>query len=158
MSKVIVESRVTGVVALEHPSIGSKLWERKGAKKQLELEALQEAMYDEGIRQIFDAGILYIEDMEQKKELDLEPFDATEPTNIVSLSDKEVESLLKTAPLAKFKETIDKLSSEQIKEVSRAAIALKITHLDKVGYLKKKSGIDILKAIEMAEAEAEAAE
>ena len=150
MSKVTVESTVSGIIVLDHPAIGVKTWERKGTKKILDFDALQEAMYDDGVRNIFNAGILYIKDMEQKKDLDLEPIDAKEPTNIIVFSPKEMEDLLKTAPLAKFKEQIAKISEDQIREMAHMAIELKINHMDKCKVIQDKCGIDVINSIRIA--------
>ena len=95
-------------------------------------------------------GILYVEDMEVKKEAGLEPDNATEPVNIIVLTDKQKERLLKTAPFSELKDTCEKLPFEQLKELVSFAIINEINiEMNKLDYLQAKTGKDILKAIQL---------
>jgi hypothetical protein len=51
-------------------------------------------LWDNGVRVMIDRGILYIPDMKDKIDLGLEPEDATEPENIIVLSDLQINNLL----------------------------------------------------------------
>ena len=64
----------------------------------IDKDALSEAMYEPGVASMFRKGILYIEDMDTKKELGLEPDGATEPENIIVLTGAQMTRYLKVAP------------------------------------------------------------
>ena len=51
--------------------------------------------------------------METKEEVGLEPDDATEPENIIVLTDAQMTRLLKVAPIRDMKEMMSKLSKQQ---------------------------------------------
>ena len=91
--------------------------------------------------------MLYIPDMQDKIDLDLEPADATEPQNIIVLTDKQIENLLNNVPFVAFKKELEELSSTQIREIANYAIIHEIANVEKVNYLKSLTDVDILKAI-----------
>ena len=85
--------------------------------------------------------------MQDKIDLDLEPTDATEPQNIIVLTDKQIENLLNNVPFVAFKKELEELSSTQIREITNYAIIHEIANVEKVNYLKSLTDVDILKAI-----------
>lgn len=127
----------------------SREWVGKGAVQKIDKETLEQLMYDPGTRYMFDKGILYIEDMEPKKELGLEPETATEPVNIIVLNDKQKRDCLIKLSYKQFCETVDKLSHDQQIELARYAIANKLIDFDRDEYIKSKCGIDIITAIRL---------
>ena len=130
--KVSVVCTVGHMVSINVPSVPFKReWIGKGAVQKVDIDTLEQVLYDPGAKYIFDNGILYIEDMEQKQELGLEPVDAKEPVNIIVLSDKEKRNLLINKPLDEFKSIIDKLSIEQTTEVAQYAIDNKLPDLER---------------------------
>lgn len=93
--KIMVVSNTIGEVSINIPSMHfRRVWERKGARKPIDAEILREIIYDPGVEKMFKMGILYIEDMPTKIELDLEPMGAEKPTNIVILTDEQRQKLL----------------------------------------------------------------
>jgi len=58
---------------------------------------------------MFKQGLLYIDNMKDKQDLGLEPLEATEPTNIIALSPKQMEEMLTVKPIAVFKRELSKL-------------------------------------------------
>ena len=54
-------------------------WKGRGTKFAVPKEIVEQMTYDQGARYMFDTGMLYIEDMNEKIDLGLEPDGATEP-------------------------------------------------------------------------------
>ena len=96
---VTVISTVNGVVGIYLPDLRfKKEWTRKGQKQKIDKELLQDIMYDPGSEYMFRTGMLYIEDMDIKKEIGLEPEEATEPVNIIVLDEKQLNRYLTVMP------------------------------------------------------------
>ena len=92
-------------------------------------------------------GDLYIEDMEVKKALGLEPDDAKEPENIIVLNENKMLFLMKTASIDVFKDTLSKVSQEQVYNLAQYAIDHQINDFEKADILKQITGRDITKSI-----------
>jgi hypothetical protein len=153
--KVMVVSNAIGQVIINVPSMHFRReWERKGAKKPIDMEILREIIYDPGVEKMFKMGILYIEDMSVKIELDLEEEGTEEPTNIVVLSDKKRAELLGDATDFKsFRETCDNLSQQELINLVEYAIEKQLINMDKCRYLKIKTGKDIVEIIKNSQKE-----
>ena len=149
-NKVTIINTSNNYVVINSPQLRFKrVLEKKGAKVVIDKEIFTELLYSTGFNNLVKKGILYIEDMEIKKEVGLEPEDATEPVNIIVLTDKQKERLLKTAPFSELKDTCEKLSSTQLNELISFAISNEINlEMNKIDYLQGKTGKDILKAIQ----------
>lgn len=122
----------------------------KGGQAPIDRELFEQLMYEPGIKYMIDSGILYIEDLEQKKELGIEPEDATEPVNIIVLTDKQRRQYMVNYSLDKFKDKVDQLSYEQIEELADYAITNKLMDFDKCEYIREKCGRDIITAIRLS--------
>ena len=143
--KVIVISNVSGETVIDLPELRLKrVWTKKGAKLPIDLETLQEALYDPGVNYMFTRGLLYIEDMEAKKTLELEPEDATEPQNIIVLSEDQKQRYLNKLPTPDFKLAFSKLSKNEQTSLAHYAIDnnIRIT-LDKNDIIKDILHIDV---------------
>lgn len=148
--KINVICTVNHKVSVFVPSIPFRReWIGKGAAQKVDSETLEQLMYDPGTRYMFDTGMLYIEEMEAKKELGLEPEDAAEPVNIIILSDKQKRECLIKYSYKQFCETVDKLSREQVIELAHYAITNRLMDFDRDEYIKEKCGIDIISAIRL---------
>ena len=131
--RVKVVNLVSSRVNIDLPEVRLKrIWEKKGAVKTIPFEQLEEAMYNPGVEALFREGMLGIEDLEIKKKLGLEPEDATEPVNIITLDDTQRKRYLTVMPLHEFKEEIKKLPIEQINELAAYAIEHEILDYDKL--------------------------
>lgn len=149
-NKVSVVCTVGHMVSINVPAVPFKReWIGKGAVQKIDMDVLEQVLYDPGAKYIFDNGILYIEDMETKQELGLEPMDVEEPVNIIVLSDKEKRDLLINKPFDEFKATMDKLSVEQAAEVAQYAIDNKLLDLERDEYIKSKCGRDVITAVRL---------
>ena len=154
--KVKVVNLISSRVNIDVPDVRLKrVWEQKGAIKAVPFDQLAEALYDPGVEALFREGILGIEDLEIKKRLGLEPEDATEPINIITLDDNQRKRYLKVLPLHEFKEKIKELSREQISELAQYAINNEIIDFDKAEIINKIVGTDIIGTIQMNKADKE---
>lgn len=146
---VKVQNTVNKIVSIKKPQYNiNKRWTQKGQILPIPYETLEQMLWDEGIRKLFDRGMLYIPDMKDKIDLGLEPEDATEPQNIIVLNDKQINEFLTSKPFVVFKKELESLSSTQIREMVNYAIVNKVTgNVEKLELLKSYTGVDILKAI-----------
>lgn len=131
-------------------------WERKGAKKPVPYEVLESAIYDPGVEYLFKQGILYIEDMQTKIDLGLEPEGATEPENIKILEDDEKERYIMQMSIDEFKEAVAELSREQVVELFDYAVANELNvAFNKNKFFKSKYGLDMISAIRLKQLDEE---
>lgn len=148
--KVKVKNLVSQRVVLSLPELRlRRVWEKKGAVMLIPYEQLEEAMYSPGVENMFKEGILGIDDMETKIALGLEEEGATEPTNIIILSDQELKRYLTVMPAFEFKEKVKDLPRQQVMELVNYAIANEIANFEKSEILKQYTGIDVISAIKL---------
>lgn len=154
--KVRVVNLISSRVNIDLPEVRLKrIWEKRGAVKTIPFEQLEEAMYNPGVEALFKEGILGIEDLEIKKKLGLEPEDATEPVNIITLDDIQRKRYLTVMPLAEFKNKIKELPLEQIRELAQFAIDNELVDFEKSEIIKKITSTDIIGTIQMNKADKE---
>lgn len=152
--KVYVTSTVRGSITVSVPQINfRRTWTKKGMRIPVEKEKLEEMQFDPGFEYMLRKGILYIEDMQVKKDLGLEPEDAKEPVNILVFNDKAIEDILKQ-PVWRFKELIGKYSVDQCKNLADYMLEKKLFDYERCSVVKEITGIDILKIHENNMAEA----
>lgn len=153
---VTVKSTVKAQVSLNVPSLNlRRSWPKKGAIQKIPFDALEQAIYEPGVEYLFKSGTLYIEEMEIKIALGLEDPESTAPENIIVLNDAEMKKLLTGTALKDFRETVEKLSHEQLKELIRYAIEIRVTDFQRCSILSKAYGgnVDVLKAVMQATAD-----
>ena len=127
----------------------SRRWPARGSVVTFTKEQLEELMYDAAFSNMIREGKLYIEDMQIKKELGIEPEEAKEPT-IVLLDEKALERYWKTMPFAQFKIELKKLTKSQLNSLAEYAIRNGDgANMDKINYLSEVSGYQILRGIEL---------
>lgn len=149
-NKVEVRCMVNHEVGIRVPSLHfMRDWLGKDAVQKIDKEVLEQIMYDPGVKYMFDHGILYIEDMNTKKEIGLEPENATKPVNIIVLNDKQKRECLIKMPYKAFTETVDKLSTDQVNELAQYAIDNKLIDFERDEYIKSKCGRDIINTIRL---------
>lgn len=148
--KIKVISEFNGRCVIENPDLRiSRVWPARGSVITFTKEQIEELMFDPAFSNMVKEGYLYIEDLEVKKEVGVEPEDATEETAIL-LDEKQLKRFWKDMPLAQFKVEIKNLKKVQIDSLAEYAIQ----HgdegsIDKANYLTKISGYQILKGIEL---------
>lgn len=147
-SKVEIINTVKAQVGFRVPNSNiRKQFRGKYARTIMSFEDLEQAFYEPGVSYLFESGILYIEDMEAKKRLGLEDEDATEPTRLIILNEKESKDLLTNASLKDFTAKIEILSTEQLRELAETAVDMEIDNMRKANILKEATGIDVLRRI-----------
>ena len=147
---VTVISTVNGVVGIYLPDLRfKKEWTRKGQRQKIDKELLQDIMYDPGSEYMFRTGMLYIEAMDIKKEIGLEPEEATEPVNIIILDEQQLHRYLTVMPLHEFKENVKKLSIEQAKNLVDYAVQKETITFDKAEFLEKITGLNAMSMIQL---------
>jgi hypothetical protein len=148
--KVIVTSMVNGIVGITMPNSRiKKIWPKKGTKLPVEKEFLREAIYEPGVEYMFKKGILYMDDMDFKIELGLEPEGTTKPTEIIPVDEKYLHRVLKLMPISEMKTAVAKMSDNQKKELLDFTVEQNDIQLDRLNVIKELTGIDVLKVIEL---------
>jgi len=80
-------------------------------------------MSDKGFYNMIAEGTLYIEDMDIKKELDIEPQDATEPVNVIVYTEAQIKDFLsKKKSSNQLIEALEKTSEEQRIKFAQVAV------------------------------------
>ena len=150
MEKIRVISKHQGPISVNISDLRFKReWPNKGASILIEKETLEEVMYDSGFKYMIDTGMLYIEDLEVKKELGLEPEDATEPVNIIVLNDNDMKRMMTAMPQFEFDAKLKTLNYEQMLALADFAIKNELGDFGKCDAIKKACGKDILTAIKL---------
>ena len=150
MEKIRVISKHQGPISVNIPDLRFKReWPNKGSSIPIERETLEEMMYDSGFKYMIDTGMLYIEDLQVKKELGLEPEDATEPVNIIVLSDNDMKRMMTAMPQFEFDAKLKTLNYEQMLALADFAIKNELGDFGKCDAIKKGCGKDILTAIKL---------
>lgn len=150
--KVLVTSMVKHSVGISLPQNGymvEKNWPQKGAKVLIDKESLREGIYLPGVEYMFKKGILYIDDMDFKIELGLEEPETKTPTNIIPMDEKYLERVMKRMPLTEMKQTIKKMSRDQLEELILYASSQNDIQLDRITAIKELTGTDLFKVIEL---------
>ena len=67
---VIVTNMINGNISIKKPHLGlNRQWQRFGQKMRIPFDILEEALWDEGVRNLFSTGYLYIENLQDKIDL-----------------------------------------------------------------------------------------
>lgn len=150
--KISIISTVAHRVGVNNPDLRiNRKWTGKGFTIKFDKEEVEELMYDPGFAYLINNGVLYIEDLEDKKSLGIEPEDAEEPVNVIVLTEAQKKNFMTAMTLKTFKKKIDELPKEQLNELTSYAIEHKLTDITKTNILKEKTGRDIIKTIQLNE-------
>lgn len=153
---VVVTSMINGRVGLVVPHLRlNRVFPRKGTKVNLDKEVLREAFYEPGVEYMFRQGILYIDDMPLKIELGLEEEGTEVPTAVIELNDKYLNRVAKLMPIMEMKQVIEKMNENQRHEVIDYIIKQSDISFDRLEAVKKITGVDVIKIIELNRAQEE---
>jgi hypothetical protein len=148
--KVVITNQSNSRVGINVPDLRFKrVWEKKNAKIAVDMDVLREIIYDTGVSYMFEQGILFIEDMQAKIELGLEPEEAKAPVNIIKLDDAALKRALGPMIVSDFKKFFEPLSEEQKHQVAEYAIANECTDFTKAEIIQKAIGINVISAIQL---------
>ena len=126
-----------------------RIWRGRGDVVIFSKEDIEKLMYDAALSNMIREGYLYIEDMDIKKEIGVEPEDAETPT-IILLDDKTLDRFWRLMPFAQFKIETKSLTKAQITMLAKYAILHgEDGNIEKANYLSDISGYQILKGIEL---------
>ncbi|MBQ5917921.1 MAG: hypothetical protein IIW92_05135 [Lachnospiraceae bacterium] len=126
-----------------------RIWRGRGDVVIFSKEDIEKLMYDAAFSNMIREGYLYIEDMDIKKEIGVEPEDAETPT-IILLDDKTLDRFWRLMPFAQFKIETKSLTKAQITMLAKYAILHgEDGNIEKANYLSDISGYQILKGIEL---------
>ena len=126
----------------------SRRWPGRGSVVTFDKEQIEELMFDPSFQNMVNEGMLYIDDMEVKKEIGVEPEDATTPT-IILMDEKQLERFWKNMPINQFKLETKNLTKSQLTSLARYAMSHgDAGSIEKANYLTEISGFQILKGID----------
>lgn len=148
--KIKVISMFNGRCGIDNSDLHiSRRWPARGSYVAFDREVIEELMYDDAFRNMIENGTLFIDNLDLKKELGIEPLDA-EKSTIILLNDKELDRFWKNMPVAQFKQEVKSLRKAQIDCLVDYAIAHpKDGDMSKIEILTKLSGRNVLKSIEL---------
>ena len=148
--RVMVTSMVSGRIGLVLPRLHiNKVWPKKNTKLPVEKDVLREAIYEPGVEYMFKQGLLYIDDMDFKIELGLEEEGTKAPTNVIPMDEKYMSRVLKLMPIAEMKKAITAMNDNQKRELIDFASEQNDISFDRMDVIKKLTGIDVVKVIEL---------
>lgn len=154
--RVMVTSMVSGRIGLVLPRLHiNKVWPKKNTKLPVEKDVLREAIYEPGVEYMFKQGLLYIDDMDFKIELGLEEEGTKAPTNVIPMDEKYMSRVLKLMPIAEMKKAISAMNDNQKRELIDFASEQNDISFDRMDVIKKLTGIDVVKVIELKRSKGE---
>jgi len=148
--KIKVISAARGRCGIDNADLHiSRRWNGRGSVVTFTREQLDELMFDPAFMNMVREGMLYIEDMEVKKEMGIEPEEAETPT-LILMDERALKRFWKDMPLAQFKIESKTLTKAQISSLAGYAIQHgEEGSIEKAKYLSTISGYKILKGIEL---------
>lgn len=156
MDTVKIISNTRGPLGVTVPELNfRRRWSGMGMVHEVDKKMVEQLLFDPGFAYMIQQGMLYIEDMDAKKELGLEPADAKEPVNIIVLNDKQRRQYWVNLSQKDFENKVNELGYEEVELLADYAIANRIIDLDKCRFMQKKCGRDIIQAIRLNEANKE---
>ena len=148
LTKGTVTNTTNHPILIELPdSKFRRTWQANSAFK-VDIDILREAVYDTGFKAFLDDGVLFIEEKEIRVDLGLEEADAEKPF-VTILKPAQMTRLIKAAEIKEFRETLAEITKEQALSLVDLAIKEKSISMEKLIALKEKTGIDVVKAIEL---------
>lgn len=145
---VALKSTIDSMVSVRKPEYGvNRRWQKIGQTQMLPFDTVYQMLWDSGFRSLIDSGILYIEDLQTKKDLGLEPEEATGPVNILVLTEQQMKEYMTSLPIDVFKREVSKLPRIQVDNLVSFAAQNRYTDSEKCYYLKQLCGKDILKMV-----------
>lgn len=144
--KVAVKSMVNYKVGLNIPELRfSREFSRENEVKHIDFDTLLEGLNLLGVQTLFDEGILYIVEEQDRIDLGLQESPGEEKFQILNRG--QILKLLKLDTLEKFENTLEKLPKEQINRIADIAIEEKFTDYEKCKLIKKYCDIDVIEIV-----------
>lgn len=145
---VAIKNTVNAKVCVSDMSLGvTRYWNKKGHVMSFPFEVVEQLLWNEGFKHMIDDGTLYIENLQDKIDLGIEPEGVVEPVNVIVLSDKQMKEYWTSIPYSVFVKEISDLPKTQVDNLIQFAIDNDLVDGQKCSYIKELTGKDILKAI-----------
>lgn len=149
--KVAVKSTVNYKVGLSIPELRFfREFTRDGDTKSIDFDTLYEGITSLGVRTLFEEGILYIPEKQDRVDLGLEEADEKED-KFKPLTENQILKLLRLDSPEKLEEVVNTLPLEQVNKIAETAIKEKITDYQKCSIIKKRCKIDIITMVQNEE-------
>lgn len=134
-------------------AIGIRIvFERRGVTFPIEYSKMEQLVWDTGFMKALTMGKISIVDKQDAIDLGLIPEEDIDKIEYV-LDDNKISYLLKVAPIVKFKEDIELMNQTQIETLFEIAVEEKLTDYEKCQELKKLTGKDVLKQVQLMAAD-----
>lgn len=149
--RVKVASRVKGIITLSNPDIRFRReWLKKGQVVTLPFDILQDMIYEDGVKAMFDQGILEIIDKADRVALGLEEeTNSGEGTKVAKfVTENQMLATLVTGTVPELKKLMDEMPRAQLEELVELAVEKEITSMDKVDAIEKKTGKNVIKLVQ----------
>ena len=144
--KIAVKSMVNYKVGLNIPELRfSREFSRENEVKHIDFDTLLEGLNLLGVQTLFDEGILYVVEEQDRIDLGLQESPGEEKFQILNRG--QILKLLKLDTLEKFEDTLKKLPKEQVLRVADIAIEEKFTDYEKCKLLKQYCDIDVIEIV-----------
>lgn len=119
----------------------------KNTIQKIPFDIVEQLMWRPGFKNMIKSGILYIDNMQDKIDLQLEDPDTKAPTKIKVFTDEQILTLLKIKSFEDFVKELSTVSIDQANAVVNYAVENSIVDSKKVDYLKEITGRDVVKII-----------
>lgn len=137
-----------GKVIVHEPAYGvHREFLGKGTVQMIPFDIVEQLLWRPGFKNMITSGILYIDNMQDKIDLQLEDPDTIVPTRIKILTDDQILTLLKVKSYTDFVAELKTVSVDQANAVVDYAIEHSLIDPQKVDYLKQVTGRDVIKSI-----------
>ena len=132
-----------------------KVWSKRGAIVPIEKDKAIQLYYNSSLERALRAGILVIDDKDFLYEVGFYSSKEDE-ANVIELTPVLMEKCISVMPVWELEKTVAKMSSNQVAELAEFAITnYAKLKMDRIDFLSKVSGKNILKAIELYKASQE---
>ena len=146
--KIMVKSMASYSVSLFIEDLRFKrVFEHEGETKSIEFDILSEGLSSNGVRALFEEGILIIENEKDRIDLGLQE-NETDGERFKVLNHGQILKLLRVDPIAKLEETLSILPREQVLRIADTAIREKFTDYEKCLLIKKYCGVDVITSVQ----------
>lgn len=150
--KVVVKNVSKFMVGLSFPNSNfHRLLKGEGSKVFIPFDVIEEGISEPGTLELFEDGLLVIENKQDRIDLGLEDPDEEENDVPTVLSSREILAILERRSPTEIAAMFDGLAKEQKQKAAQVAIENKISDYGTVTLIKKYTGVDVLKAIQQVE-------
>lgn len=145
---VNLRSMVNKTIVVKIPEYGiNRKWTNKGQIIPVPYTIMEQLMWHNGFKNMIDRGILYIDNLQDKIDLGIEPIGSTKPSNIIVLNDEEIKECLTTMPFDTFTKKVESLNKTQVDNIINYILANEIVDVAKCTFLKELTNIDTINII-----------